>query len=242
MAVRNVEIERRLWDDFHVSRRQRARKELLQLYDPFARAIALRTYRSRADSSLPFDDYLQYARVGLLEAVDRYDAARGVLFSTFSAWRIRGAIINGVAKESELSAQRRHRHIHWREQVEALSAGSEPPSISLQQFADITLGFAMGALLEQMHEADAMPDPDPGNDPYSVNETQQLAATINDLLAHLPENERIVIIGHYLEYCSFQDIAKRIALSKGRVSQLHAQALTRLRQWLERRPKAACRL
>ena len=62
----------------------------------------------RRDNSVAFADYFQYACVGLVEAVDRFEPDRPVLFETFATYRIRGAVLNGLAKESELAAQRHY--------------------------------------------------------------------------------------------------------------------------------------
>src|SRR5215471_18654727 len=78
-----------LWARFTQTRDPHAREELVQCYMPLARAAAARLFGSRIDESTPFADYLQYARLGLLEAVDRYDPQREASFETFSTYRIR---------------------------------------------------------------------------------------------------------------------------------------------------------
>lgn len=232
--------EKNLWDEFHGLRRHCARDELLKLYEPFAKSIAARMYGARIDDSVSFEDYLQYSRVGLLEAVDRFDVSRGVAFSAYSSARIRGAILSGIAKESEVAAQNlfwRERH---RERVASLVTAVAPDAdrASLVDIVSITMGLAVGVILDELEqETVAEPsDPNPNNNPYLANEVQQLGEEIKRLIVQLPEKERAVITGHYIENIEFRVVAERLSISKGRVSQIHAQALLRLREWLERRP------
>ena len=231
--------ERTLWEDFHSCRHFGVREELLQLYEPFARSIAARMYRMRVDDSVSFDDYLQYAHVGLLEAVDRFDFNRDVAFSAFASSRIRGAVLNGLAKESEAAAQNRYWRSHVRDRVDSLRTAVAPDAdrASLAQIATITMGLALGVLLEESRDSFEPADPNPNNNPYTANEVHQLGVAVKQLIVQLPEKERVVIAGHYLDHIAFQHLAVRLSVTKGRVAQLHAQGLLRLRAWLEQKPK-----
>jgi len=73
--------------------------------------------------------------------------------------------------------------------------------------------------------------------PYAVTELAQLKRAVHSLLPSLPERERELIRRHYEEHVEFQQIALEWGVTKGRVSQLHAQALQRLRQLLGMKPR-----
>jgi RNA polymerase sigma factor for flagellar operon FliA len=64
-----------------------------------------------------------------------------------------------------------------------------------------------------------------------------LLVVVEQLIVQLPEKERTVVRGHYIEGVQFDELAGRLSLTKGRVSQLHAQAILRLRGWLDGAPK-----
>lgn len=231
--------EHELWTAYQTSRSERVRERLLALYDPLARTIAARLYGARADDSVAFGDYLQYGRVGLMDAVERYQLDREVPFAAYSSQRIRGSILNGIARESELSAQRRFWKDRWRERVESLRAELSPDAerASLSDVVTITMGLAVGAMVEGADVEHDVPDQNPNNDPYAVNELRQLRSTVMQFMEQLPENERVVISGHYVEHLEFQVLGQRLGVSKGRISQIHARALVRLREMLEQRPK-----
>ena len=80
--------ERELWRRFSAHRDQAARAELVELYMPLARRMASRY----AGVSEPYDDLLQVASLGLLNAVDRFDASREIPFAGFAKPTILGEL------------------------------------------------------------------------------------------------------------------------------------------------------
>src|SRR5205085_4002490 len=96
------------------------REVLIIRYGALAKITAARLYRRRADNSVDFGDYLQYARVGLIESIDHFDPGRGVPFEAFSSFRIKGAILNGLQSESEIASQRAFWSRRSRERFESL--------------------------------------------------------------------------------------------------------------------------
>src|SRR5262245_61224008 len=118
------EPARALWERFVESRELHLRGRLIQRYLPLARSTAARFYRLRSDDSVQFEDYLQYARMGLVEAIDDYDPAREASFETYSSYRIRGAVLNGLGRESEIAAQRNFWRTRSQERADGLPAGA----------------------------------------------------------------------------------------------------------------------
>lgn len=229
---------RTLWERFTRSRDAQTRLELIEHYLPFARIIAARVYGLRAGQSPSFDDYLQYARLGLIEAVDRYDTSRNVSFEAYSVHRIRGAILNGLGQESEVAAQRDFWRTRMPDRMHSVvsETGASLPRASLQDLIDITVGIALGLVLDEDGEREPIDETLQAN-PYAATELAQLSRAVKELVRKLPDREREVIERHYFKRQEFQAIAQSYSLSKGRVSQLHGRALSRLRQMLEDRPR-----
>jgi RNA polymerase sigma factor FliA len=228
MAVDSSDEVASLWQALHASQATEARERLIIRYSPFARAVASRLYGTRSDDSTPFDDYLQYARVGLIEALDRYDAELGASFETFSSYRIRGAILSGLTRETEVRAQRNHWRERTAERGESLVSGAfeNPESVTLDEFVQLAVGLAIGLMLE-----------DPASSPYGATELAQLRARARALVEELPPREREVMRRHYYEGQEFQEVAGVLKVTKGRVSQLHSRALERLRIGMDAKPK-----
>jgi RNA polymerase sigma factor FliA len=80
-------------------------------------------------------------------------------------------------------------------------------------------------------------DDSPQANPYAVAELANFTRLIKELVPQLPERERELIHGHYFDQIEFQVLAERFAVTKGRISQLHARALARLREMLQERPR-----
>jgi RNA polymerase sigma factor for flagellar operon FliA len=222
-----------LWAEFVRSRDPATRDRLIARYMPLAGTLAARLFRVRVDDSVLFGDYLQYAHVGLIEAVDRYDPLREASFETFSAYRIRGAILNGLGKESEMAAQRDYWRTHAQERVSSLKpeAMRSGGSADLDDLVQLTVGLAIGVLLEGPDEADPE-DPSVRANPYAGAELAELKRIARGAVGRLPEREREIIGRHYFGQCEFQMVAAEMGITKGRVSQLHAQALARIRKTL----------
>jgi RNA polymerase sigma factor for flagellar operon FliA len=90
--------------------------------------------------------------------------------------------------------------------------------------------LVVGFLLEQ--EGEDVADDAVQANPHVAVEQVELLTLIGVALEKLPARERDLIRRHYFEQCEFRVIAHELALSPGRVSQLHAQALLRIRELL----------
>jgi RNA polymerase sigma factor for flagellar operon FliA len=235
--VADIELDRARWREFAATRTAELRGELIDRYFGLAKITAARLYQRRVDNSVSFADYLQYARVGLVEAIDHYDPGREVPFEAFSSYRIKGAVLNGLESESELAAQRAFWSRRARDRFESLKSHETQGDrrASLEELVSLTVGLALSHVIE--HDEGEIIDESLASNPYAVTELAQLKRAVRSMLPSLPERERELIRRHYEEQVEFQQIAAEWGVTKGRVSQLHAQALQRLRQLLGTRPK-----
>lgn len=210
-----------------------AKQTLVLKHQQFARYLAASAFGKRHDASLEFDDFYQYALIGLIEAIERYDPEKGASFTTFATYRIKGAILNGVEKLTEQQQQINARKRILSTRAAALKDPSKKPS-SLDdlfgELASIAIGLAIGNILEgsglyRSDEEESIPE-----SVYTRYELKQLSEQIRVLVDTLAEKERLIIKLHYFHGIKFDNIAKEMGLSKGRISQLHRAALTTLSQ------------
>lgn len=247
-----------LWQTRHDD--GKARAALVLHYLPYARMHAARLYAGRFGDDLEFGDYFQFATVALTEAVDTYDPDKEVRFETYAAYRIRGAVLDGIGAMSErmrqIAVTRELRQARLKSLLsvdapesdgsgasakppESLPASSRQPLFpqgsALERLSDLGLGLALGLMLEGTGMVDAGLDaPAPAvQQPYARLEMRQQRERLLRLLQQLPEPQRLVMQWHYLQGLSFESHANRMGLSKGRVSQLHRAALATLRRWME---------
>ncbi|HEY9105268.1 MAG TPA: sigma-70 family RNA polymerase sigma factor [Roseateles sp.] len=210
------------------------RAGLVEAYTPLVRRLAARIYSRRIGGELEYADLVQMGMVGLLEAIDRYTPARGVRFETFATYRVEGAILNGLPSYSELQRQLALRRDMVRDRTASLrQAQAGQDRSALERLADIAIGLALGFALEDsgLPSQDEPAEPD---NAYARTELTQLRRQLADLTGQLPDAEHRVIFRHYFQQQPFDEIAAGMALTKGRVSQIHHAALKRLRVQLQR--------
>lgn len=206
-----------------------ARQSLIAAYLPFARILAAKVYARRIEQDLEFEEYLQFATLGMIEAVDRFDAGLGVLFRTYAAHRISGAIRNGLEHLSEKRQQIATRQRLLEERRQSGLAAEQHSGDVFQQLAEMAIGLALGYMLDDA-AAYQHPDAVQPEQLYNASELRQLRERVLKLVAGLPPQEKLVIKYHYLQQQSFTEIADTMQLSKGRISQIHRRALQLLRE------------
>jgi RNA polymerase sigma factor for flagellar operon FliA len=221
--------ESALWKSYVASRDDSIRKRLVDAKLPFARVIAGKVYAGRHHDEFEFDEYLQFAVVGLMESIDRFDPDRGAHFGTYAGRRIIGAILSGLEKLSEKQQQISFRHKIVNERVASLQPTIKPESLEqlFSCLADVGFGLALSYLLDGSGMID-VGERSAVASQYDRLEMKQLQQRIRGLLTRLPDMEQRVIRYHYLQDMPFHEIAARCVLTKGRISQLHRNGLALL--------------
>lgn len=210
-----------------------ARETLFQRNLSYARALARREYRGRRGADIDPDDLFQLACTGLLEAMDRFDPALGVPFKGFASRRIRGAMIDGIAKMNEVREQLSHRGRVKRERLRSLASGRADDLDSgeaMEALVDMAVGLALGFMLEGTGLHQGQDEPSTLVTAYDSLAWKEMVDRLAAELARLPERDRLIIRLHYMEDVAFDRIATLLNLSKGRISQLHKAALLLLRK------------
>jgi RNA polymerase sigma factor FliA len=199
------------------------------------------------------DDLARAGALGLVEAARRYDESRGVPFDRFAAQRIRGAILDAVraADWAPRSVRTLARKLESVEQRLATELGRVPGT---QEMAD-ALGMTRDELrrlqdrmfrsvvLALEHEVTDDSDEDltlvdvlrdRGQvEPLEELESRELHAYLRDAVNLLPERQRLVVVGYFLEGRTSQDLARFLGVTESRVSQLRSEALAMLKEGIE---------
>lgn len=219
------------WDAYRAAPQAEARQRLIEAYLPLARSIAAGLYAQRGPMPVEFRDYLQLATIGLIEAVDRFDPARGVPFEGYASLRVRGAVLNALASMSETYQQHALRRRLEDDRALSLREGAAPAGDLFSELAGIAVGFALGYLLEGSGlVASSVDEPRYRQDFYGETEQRERERLLARLVDALPEQERRVVRYHYYQGLPFTEIADLMGVSKGRISQIHRQALQLIRE------------
>lgn len=225
--------ERALWMRFVKHRETEIRNQLIERYLPLCRVIAATLFARRGGAEVEFADYMQIATIGMIEAVDRFDPARDTQFATFATPRIRGSVLNSLTDLSEKYAQYSLRKRLEKERLESLQAARprEGGKTLFTELADVAIGLTLSYLLEG--SGMILSSQSEGSyraEFYQGIAHRQLCETIQRLVDALPDSERRVVRYHYYQGLSFTEIAELLSLTKGRISQIHRQALQLLRE------------
>ena len=199
------------------------------------------------------DDMMSAAMVGLINAADRFDESKGVLFNTFAEHRVRGAIFDEVRKLDWFSRSLREKHSRLTQAITNLEKQygrtPEDEEVAAAMHLDIDayrhlLGQVCHLGCVSLHETldnsntgrsflENLTD-SKGIDPTANIEASELTAKIAEQLEKLTEKERLVITLYYYEELNQKEIAEVLEVSEGRVSQLHSQALIKLKTRMQK--------
>jgi RNA polymerase sigma factor for flagellar operon FliA len=219
--------------------------EDIKKYAPLVKRIAYQIV-SRLSANVEVDDLIQEGMTGLLDALQRYKPQPNLSFEVYAKTRIRGAIYDSCRQNDVLPR-------HQRDQLTALEKatrsleqklGRAPDDHEIAEAAGLTLDeyfSALGTMVNLM-PLDELPEnmmPMEHNvDPMQHLSMKQVAATLEQALKILPKNEQLVMSLHYQEELAFKDIASVLNLTPGRVSQIHSQAMVRIRVHLSKSANA----
>jgi RNA polymerase sigma factor for flagellar operon FliA len=217
--------ESALWARWRGSGDEQARDTLVARYADWSRRLARDVFMRVRGRSADWPDYVQNASLGLLEAMAGYEPVRGIPFEAYARHRVRGAVFNGLRNlqgahrgSEELLRQERHDSLLDDDE------DADPLEQLIGLVSSLGLGYAIASPFEPERSAIATP--------YDEAVKEQLRQRIDRHLAKLPDKERLILQLHYLQHMAFVDVARMLALTKGRVSQLHRQGLERLRSWM----------
>lgn len=194
------------------------------------------------------DDMTSAAMEGLFEAANKYDPTKGARFKTFAEYRIRGAIFDEMRKLDWFSRSLREKHNQLTRTMLDLerNLGRSPDEdemaaamdISIDQYHHlltkvshlgcVSLNETLDHSIEGKSFLDSLEDKG-GSTPLELIENQELTGIIAAILKKLPEKESMVIALYYYEELTQREIAEVIGVTEGRVSQLHSQALLKIK-------------
>jgi len=220
------------WAEWRASASRPAREALFGHYMSYARSVAAQMFAARYQADVEFNDYLQLAYVGLIEAMDRFDHERGISFISFCTPRIRGSILNGVEKLTEVQEQISYNRRRGKERLASLKSAASAHG-GTNTLSELATGLAIGFMLEGTGMMVEGERETPYGNAYETTAWRQASAQLRQAVRTLPARTRRIIEYHYFEAIPFEQIATLLGLSKGRISQIHKAGLGALKTALK---------
>ncbi|MCM2277220.1 MAG: FliA/WhiG family RNA polymerase sigma factor [Oligoflexia bacterium] len=228
------------------------RERLVSEYAPLIKYIAQKI-AARLPANIELDDLISSGVIGLMDAIEKYDATRDNKFKTYAEFRIRGAILDELraqdwvprsVREKAKVLERCYAKI---EQQKGRQATDEEVctelGISQNDFHDLLNQVRSVSLLSyddisNFSKADKRSLHGYGESgskaptPFSEVNVASIKRLIAQAIQDLPEKQRLVLSLYYYEDLNLKEIGRVLDVTESRVSQLHTQAVLRLKSKL----------
>ena len=238
-----------LWGEFKETASPSARERLILHYAPLVKYVA-----SRVATGLPASveqaDLVSYGMFGLIDALSKFEPARGNKFETYAIPRIKGAIIDELRAMDWVPRSVRFKAREIEKAYADLEAIlkrapterelAERLGVSLPELHDVINQISFVSVLaldellsvgtdrgEQVSLLDTLADR--GVDPTTGLEGQETRGLLAAAINSLSEREKIVVTLYYFEGLTLAEIGEILGVTESRVCQIHTKAVGQLR-------------
>lgn len=225
------------------------RAEYIEKYAPLIRYIADRL-AARLPSHISRDDLISSGILGLIDAVDKFDPSRNIMFKTYAEFRIKGAILDELRSLDWVPRSVRKKSVQLERAYQTLEVelgraatdeeAAEFLGLSLAEFhrlldevktvSILDIDTLRGAVRGQTREGlfDFL-SAEEAQDPLAILGLSEVRRVIAEAVTRLPEKEKLVVSMYYYEELTMKEIGQVLGYTESRISQLHTRAVTRLR-------------
>lgn len=229
------------------------REQLIVEYAALIKFIAQKI-AARLPSNIELDDLMSAGVIGLMDAIEKYDSSRDNKFKTYAEFRIRGAILDELraqdwvprsVREKAKILERCYQKIEQEKGRQATDEeAAEKLGVSQDQFHEMLHEVRSVALLSyddlgNLSNADKRSIHGTGEmgskvtTPFSAVGVAHLKSIVATAIEDLPEKQRLVLALYYYEDLNLKEIGRVLDVTESRVSQLHSQAILKLKARLK---------
>ena len=205
-----------------------------------------------------FDEMVSAGTIGLINALESFDVARGLAFSTYAVPRIRGAILDEFRRQDHVprSVRRKSRELGTAQETLQRRLERAPEEREIANHLNVDLATLWrwradveGAVQVPLERSLSEQEEYGGTVLMLPPTTEESAedriiraedvARLRDAVGRLKDQERTVLSLYYYEELKLHEIATILELTESRVSQIRSKALERLRTELPFREEMA---
>jgi RNA polymerase sigma factor for flagellar operon FliA len=237
--------ESKLWDAFVGDKSQISlRNQLIEMYMPYVEKIAGKI-KAKLPRRVRREDLVSSGIMGLIQSVETFEPARGVSFKTFSAQRIRGAIIDDLrlTDTSSRIVRRRQKKLESFEDQFEVANGRKPDIETIAEATGLTVREISSTQIETQRKHLSLVRDRFDSDGVSIDRflvtrdvdsdpaaRQKRLERLRSITVGLNRSERLVILLYYFDNLTMLEIGKSIGVAESRVSQIRQQAIRRIRE------------
>ncbi len=233
-----------LWEKYSRRKTAAVKKDLVLSYMNLVK-YAARAINLPSKCVFDTDDLMSIGIIGLVEAIERFDPKRGVKFETFASQRIRGVMLDEIRKVDWLPRSVRDKYKKASKSLSELDMDSvngekyaRAINMSISEFEQIKgyLANAEAVSLTRAIGEDMTLEDVIGSDSEVIEqfEDEELKGQLVKILKQLADRERMVVTLYYYEELTFKEIGKVLGISESRVSQIHSEVISKLKEQFRR--------
>jgi RNA polymerase sigma factor for flagellar operon FliA len=244
-AVRDV------WVKYKKTKRKAYKNRLIETYFPLVRNVAERMLMT-LPASVEVDDLISMGTFGLIEAIDRFDIERGVLFKTYCVNRIRGAILDELRSQDWVPRLVRHKASTVDKVGGRLQSRLGREATVFEMATELRIGVDEYQRVERDSKPVSVLSLSDDSADQGEEGTNRIIDLVKDVrgedpsravhrtdlrslaVKHLNEKEKVVVTLYYFEELSMKEIAKVLGLTESRVCQIHSRVIEKLQKALDK--------
>ncbi|HLE10074.1 MAG: RNA polymerase subunit sigma [Bdellovibrionales bacterium RIFOXYD12_FULL_39_22] len=221
-------------------------------YAPLIKYIAQKI-ASRLPANIELDDLISCGVIGLMDAIEKFDPSRDNKFKTYAEFRIRGAILDELRAQDWVPRSIREKAKLVERTYSKLEASLGRPAtdeemceelhISQEEFHDLLNKAKSISLLNIDDSATfnrgdkkliaGVMESSKTSNPFVAVSHSDIREKIKEGIKALPEKQRLVLSLYYYEDLNLKEIGQVLDVTESRVSQLHTQAIIKLKSKLK---------
>ena len=235
------------WDAFNLGTKTWAQfspqeqESIVRHFAPKVKYLALRL-KAKLPQSVELGELISAGTLGLMESFTKFDPEMGNKFETYAENRIRGAMLDDLRKLDWFPRSLRRRVRMLDEAIHKLEAITRGVPTDAQLAAETGLEIkevreGLEAMqnqfclsLDLVQDSLASDEGRREGEPYSQVVYDEIVDKLSVLIDELTPREKLVLSLYYTDELNMRETAEVMGITEGRVSQLHSQALVRLRR------------
>jgi len=202
---------------------------------------------SRLPPHVPIDDMIHAGVLGLIDAVEKFDAAKSLQFMSYARFRIKGAILDSL-RGLDWGPRRLRKQARSIEQAQSLllaRLGRRPSESEVAAHLGLPVSELQHILAElQSLKLECLQEstgpggvPSPPNcssdDPFELCARLETSSRLTEAIGTLQERERQALTLYYFEERTMKEVGQILDVCESRVSQIISGALVALRSRLQ---------
>ncbi|HWG74276.1 MAG TPA: RNA polymerase sigma factor WhiG [Acidimicrobiales bacterium] len=248
-AARERALVAKLWADYKSTGDRGLRDRLIVQYSPLVKYVAGRVSVG-LPQSIEQADLVSYGIFGLIDAIEKYDAERGIKFETYAITRIKGAIIDELRSidwvpRSVRAKARGVEKAYAKLEATLLRTPTDPEVAAELQISEAALqqiftqiSFVGLVALDEVlsghgdrGDGSTVGDTlaDRGEGPMAAFEVEEMKQILASAINRLGDREKLVLTLYYYEGLTLGDIGQVLGVTESRVCQIHTKAVFQLR-------------